>query len=161
MKRREQQLESLLRKVENSCAELAAYLEKTFGLRAKGEVARYREESKRAGLLGSRLRDASNMDQFGRGADLSTVFIVQEEIRRRTGKRPGAAQLDVLLQLTAHARGVRNFDYDPDSLRKSLDHFRKNPVNQEWLRTLADTPLQDIANRVFAKNPPETNSPKN
>ena len=173
-KRDQRELVRLSRKVESSCSEFATFLESTYvqqlgndELRAaaKRDVEHYQAEARRAALYrsqgGHRDRDSPfNMDRFGRPADLRPLVAVQEEVRRHTGKRPGDAQLGILLKFAEHACGLAPCTYPLESLRKSLDHFRKNPSVDKWFRDLADTPLQDIVDR-FSQESPETNSPKN
>jgi hypothetical protein len=173
-KRVQRELVRLSRKVENSCSEFATFLESTYvqqlgndELRAaaKRDVEHYQAEARRAALHRSqwdrRDRDSPfTVDRFGRPADLRPLVAVQEEVRRHTGKRPGDAQLGILLKFAEHACELAPCTYPLESLRKSLYHFRTNPRVDKWFRDLADTPLQDIVNR-FSQESPETNSPKN
>jgi len=154
-KRREQELARLLRKVETSCRELAEFLKSTYGEQTEKAVVHYDREARKASLHSRQMVTSGvfNVDRFGRSADLRPLIAVQEEIRFRTGKRPGEAQLRALLDLTAHAYGIKNFEYNPESLRKSLDYFRNNRLNREFLQSLASSPLRKATTEPAS--PPE------
>jgi hypothetical protein len=162
VKPRQQELRRLLLKVEHSCIELATFVESDYVQQvsdenreaAKQVAEHYREEARKAGLYRNRAsrRDSPfNVDRFGRGTDLRPLIAVQEEIRRWTGRLPGEAQLEKLIDFTVHACGLEPFDFDPESLRKSLDRFRKNPLNKRILLDLASTPLQKITDQFASQ----------
>jgi hypothetical protein len=161
VKRKQRELRRLLYKVESACDELAIFLESDYAQQvdenrdaAKRDAEHYREEARKAALhsnQASRRGSPFNTDRFGRGADLQPLIAIQEEIRRQTGKCPGEAQLGVLIDFTVNACGLEPFDFDPESIKKSLGRFRKNPLNKRILLDLASTPLQKITNQFASQ----------